>query len=181
MAGGCSTNGTRALPHSTASAAPIWLAAQALRDPGNLGTIVLRTADAVGAGGLILIGRLRRSLQRRSRAAPRMGAVFTVGLGAGAVGGVPAVACAAERASWSRQKLARCGWLIAGRITARRASFWSATNRKGLPERLRGGLRSAGSTMPMKGRADSPQRCCCGRGAGLRGCWRAWTRPLDKL
>lgn len=34
--------------------APIWLVAQALRDPGNLGTI-LRTGDAVGAGGLILI------------------------------------------------------------------------------------------------------------------------------
>lgn len=34
--------------------ADIWLVAQALRDPGNLGTI-LRTGDAVGAGGLILI------------------------------------------------------------------------------------------------------------------------------
>lgn len=32
----------------------IWLVAQALRDPGNLGTM-LRTGDAVGAGGLILI------------------------------------------------------------------------------------------------------------------------------
>ena len=36
------------------AAAPLWIAAQALRDPGNLGTI-LRTGDAVGAGGLILI------------------------------------------------------------------------------------------------------------------------------
>ena len=36
------------------AAAPIWMAAQALRDPGNLGTM-LRTGDAVGAGGLILI------------------------------------------------------------------------------------------------------------------------------
>lgn len=35
-------------------AAPIWIVAQALRDPGNLGTM-LRTGDAVGAGGLILI------------------------------------------------------------------------------------------------------------------------------
>ncbi len=34
--------------------ANIWLVAQSLRDPGNLGTI-LRTGDAVGAGGLILI------------------------------------------------------------------------------------------------------------------------------
>ena len=36
------------------SAAPIWIVAQSLRDPGNLGTI-LRTGDAVGAGGLILV------------------------------------------------------------------------------------------------------------------------------
>ena len=35
-------------------AADLWLVAQALRDPGNLGTI-LRTGDAVGAGGLILV------------------------------------------------------------------------------------------------------------------------------
>jgi TrmH family RNA methyltransferase len=34
--------------------APLWFVAQALRDPGNIGTI-LRTGDAVGAGGLILI------------------------------------------------------------------------------------------------------------------------------
>src|SRR4051794_37784646 len=36
------------------SKADLWIVAQALRDPGNLGTI-LRTGDAVGAGGLILI------------------------------------------------------------------------------------------------------------------------------
>lgn len=36
------------------STADIWIAAQSLRDPGNLGTM-LRTADAVGAGGVILI------------------------------------------------------------------------------------------------------------------------------
>jgi RNA methyltransferase, TrmH family len=34
-------------------AADLWIVAQALRDPGNIGTI-LRTGDAVGAGGLIL-------------------------------------------------------------------------------------------------------------------------------
>jgi TrmH family RNA methyltransferase len=36
------------------SRAPLWIVAQALRDPGNIGTI-LRTGDAVGAGGLILV------------------------------------------------------------------------------------------------------------------------------
>lgn len=33
---------------------PIWFVLQAMRDPGNLGT-VLRTGDAVGAGGALLI------------------------------------------------------------------------------------------------------------------------------
>ncbi|HZH07146.1 MAG TPA: RNA methyltransferase [Lautropia sp.] len=36
------------------SRANLWFVAQSLRDPGNLGTI-MRTGDAVGAGGLILI------------------------------------------------------------------------------------------------------------------------------
>ena len=36
------------------SSADLWIVAQSLRDPGNLVTI-LRTGDAVGAGGLILV------------------------------------------------------------------------------------------------------------------------------
>ena len=57
------------------SAAPLWLVAQALRDPGNIGTI-LRTGDAVGAGGLIL---LDDSADPYSVEAVRasMGAIFT--------------------------------------------------------------------------------------------------------
>ena len=43
-----------ALERIDRSASPLWIVAQALRDPGNIGTI-LRTGDAVGAGGLILI------------------------------------------------------------------------------------------------------------------------------
>jgi TrmH family RNA methyltransferase len=35
--------------------AECWVALQAVRDPGNLGTIV-RTADAAGCGGVILVG-----------------------------------------------------------------------------------------------------------------------------
>ena len=45
---------TTALADLDRSAADIWIVAQSLRDPGNLGTI-LRTGDAVGAGGLILV------------------------------------------------------------------------------------------------------------------------------
>ena len=57
------------------SSAPLWFAAQALRDPGNIGTI-LRTGDAVGAGGLILIDD---SADPYSVEAVRasMGAIFT--------------------------------------------------------------------------------------------------------
>jgi TrmH family RNA methyltransferase len=57
------------------TASPLWLVAQSLRDPGNIGTI-LRTGDATGAGGLILIDD---SADPYSVEAVRasMGAVFT--------------------------------------------------------------------------------------------------------
>jgi RNA methyltransferase, TrmH family len=57
------------------SRAPIWLVAQALRDPGNLGTM-LRTGDAVGAGGLILIDDCADPFSVEAVRAS-MGAVFT--------------------------------------------------------------------------------------------------------
>ncbi|HEU0065969.1 MAG TPA: RNA methyltransferase [Sphingomonas sp.] len=54
----------------------IWLVAERLRDPGNLGTI-LRTGDAVGAGGLILIGECVDPFSVEAVRAS-MGALFTV-------------------------------------------------------------------------------------------------------
>ncbi len=57
------------------SAAPLWLVAQALRDPGNIGTI-LRTGDAVGAGGLILIDDSADAFSVEAVRAS-MGAIFT--------------------------------------------------------------------------------------------------------
>jgi RNA methyltransferase, TrmH family len=56
--------------------AGIWLVAERLRDPGNLGTI-LRTGDAVGAGGLILIGDCVDPFSVEAVRAS-MGALFTV-------------------------------------------------------------------------------------------------------
>ncbi|MDP9085491.1 MAG: RNA methyltransferase [Pseudomonadota bacterium] len=56
-------------------AAPLWIVAQALRDPGNLGTI-LRTGDATGAGGLILIDDCADPYSVEAVRAS-MGAVFT--------------------------------------------------------------------------------------------------------
>ncbi len=57
------------------STAKIWLVAQALRDPGNLGTM-LRTGDAVGAGGFILLDDCADPFSAEAVRAS-MGAVFT--------------------------------------------------------------------------------------------------------
>jgi RNA methyltransferase, TrmH family len=57
------------------SKAPLWIIAQALRDPGNIGTI-LRTGDAVGAGGLILIDDSADAFSVEAVRAS-MGAIFT--------------------------------------------------------------------------------------------------------
>ena len=59
-------------------AGALWVALEGVRDPGNLGTIV-RTADAVGASGVALIGN---SVDPYGREAVRatMGSIFTVPL-----------------------------------------------------------------------------------------------------
>ena len=57
------------------AAAPLWIVAQQLRDPGNLGTI-LRTGDAAGAGGLILIDDCADPFSVEAVRAS-MGALFT--------------------------------------------------------------------------------------------------------
>jgi RNA methyltransferase, TrmH family len=64
-----------ALDRIDRSAAGIWIVAQSLRDPGNLGTI-LRTGDAVGAGGLILVDDCVDPFSVESVRAT-MGALFT--------------------------------------------------------------------------------------------------------
>src|SRR3954468_15396372 len=64
------------------AAAPLWIVAQALRDPGNLGTI-LRTGDAVGAGGLILVDDCVDPFSVEAGRAS-MGALFTQRIAAAA-------------------------------------------------------------------------------------------------
>jgi TrmH family RNA methyltransferase len=56
----------------------LWVVLEAARDPGNLGTIV-RTVDAVGASGVVLVGA---SVDPYSREAVRatMGSIFSVPL-----------------------------------------------------------------------------------------------------
>ena len=57
------------------TASDLWIVAQALRDPGNIGTI-LRTGDAAGAGGLILVDDCADPYSVEAVRAS-MGAVFT--------------------------------------------------------------------------------------------------------
>jgi TrmH family RNA methyltransferase len=66
---------TTALDRIDRTSAPLWICAQALRDPGNIGTI-LRSGDAVGAGGLILIGDCADPFSVEAVRAS-MGAIFT--------------------------------------------------------------------------------------------------------
>ena len=64
-----------ALDQLDRGSSPLWIVAQALRDPGNIGTI-LRTGDAVGAGGLILLDDSADPFSVEAVRAS-MGAVFT--------------------------------------------------------------------------------------------------------
>lgn len=132
------------------SAAKIWLVAQALRDPGNLGTM-LRTGDAVGAGGLILIDDCADPFSAEAVRAS-MGAVFTHQI---------AQARWEEFLPWLR---AGPGQLVAASLREAvpyRGAPYAApcfilvgNESRGLPEdyELACDLRV---TMPMKGRADS--------------------------
>ena len=56
--------------------ADVWLALEEIRDPGNLGTIV-RTVDAFGANGVILIGNCADPFSRECVRAT-MGSIFAV-------------------------------------------------------------------------------------------------------
>ncbi len=62
-------------PHS-AGAGDVWLVLEEVRDPGNLGTII-RTVDAVGAKGVILVGNCCDPWSRECVRAT-MGSIFTV-------------------------------------------------------------------------------------------------------
>ena len=132
------------------SAAPIWLVAQALRDPGNLGTM-LRTCDAVGAGGLILIDDCADPFSAEAVRAS-MGAVFTVGV---------AQARWDEFLPWLR---AGAGQLVAASLrdaVPYRGAPYAApcfilvgNESQGLPEDYEAAC-DLRVTMPMRGRADS--------------------------
>ena len=130
--------------------APIWLVAQALRDPGNLGTM-LRTGDAVSAGGLILIDDCADPFSAEAVRAS-MGAVFTQTI---------AQAPWSEFIAWLREG---DGQLVAASLrdaVPYRGAPYSTpcfilvgNESRGLPEEYEAAC-DLRVTLPMRGRADS--------------------------
>lgn len=133
------------------SSASIWLVAQALRDPGNLGTM-LRTGDAVGAGGLILIDDCADPFSVEAVRAS-MGAIFTQSL---------AQARWPDFLSWLRNGN---GQLVAASLRPEALPYRGApyaapcfimvgNESRGLPQEYEAAC-DLKVTMPMLGRADS--------------------------
>jgi TrmH family RNA methyltransferase len=130
--------------------APCWIALEQVRDPGNLGTII-RTADAAGCGGVILIGDCVDPFSVEAVRAT-MGSVFAVQI---------ARATQAEFLAWRR------GWpgsVVGTRLDAT-AGYRDAAYAR--PSLIVMGNEQAGLTdelaaacdvnvkIPMRGRADS--------------------------
>jgi len=130
--------------------APCWVALEAVRDPGNLGTIV-RTADAAGCGGVILVGDCCDPYSLEAVRAT-MGSIFAVPI---------ARAEAAEFLAW------RAHWpgSVVGTLLTASTDFRAAPYRA--PNLIVMGNEQAGLTpalaaacdvavkIPMRGRADS--------------------------
>jgi TrmH family RNA methyltransferase len=132
------------------AAGDVWIALEAVRDPGNLGTII-RTADAVGAAGVILVGDTVDPFSTEAVRAT-MGSIFAVPLARASLGEFAALA-------------ARWGGTIVGTHLAATADYRAVVYRT--PVLLVMGGEQAGLTdaaaktartlvkIPMAGKADS--------------------------
>jgi len=129
---------------------PLWVALEEIRDPGNLGTI-LRTVDAAGASGIILIGNTCDPFSREAVRAS-MGSIFAV----------PAARC--DRAafltlakSWAGDVV---GTHLAGKLDYREGNFQKPTllvmgnEGAGLSDEIAAAC-SHLARIPMAGRLDS--------------------------
>ena len=132
------------------SAARCWVALQAVRDPGNLGAVI-RTADAAGCGGVILVGDCCDPYSVEAVRAT-MGSVFAVKIARAAEG---------QFIGWRpRWPGAVVGTLLTARTDFRAATYAPPTlilmgnEQAGLPPEL---ARLCDETVkiPMRGRADS--------------------------
>jgi TrmH family RNA methyltransferase len=138
------------LAELTPASATCWVALQAVRDPGNLGTII-RTADAAGCGGVILVGDCCDPYSVEAVRAT-MGSIFAVPLFKATV---------AEFLAW------RQGWpgsvvgtLLTATVTHSDADYRRPTlilmgnEQQGLPPELAAAC-DVNVKIPMRGRADS--------------------------
>ncbi len=132
------------------AAAPVWVALAQVRDPGNLGTVI-RTADAAGCGGVILVGDCCDPWSVEAVRAT-MGSIFATSLFRATV---------AEFLAW------RAGWpgaVVGTLLTAEhdhRSTAWGrptlllmGNEAQGLPPELAAACDTA-VKIPMRGRADS--------------------------
>lgn len=131
-------------------AAPCWVALHRVRDPGNLGTII-RTADAAGCGGVILVGECCDPYSVEAVRAT-MGSIFAVPL-------IRATedAFAAWRASWPGSVV---GTLLSAQVDHRTATYAKpalvlmGNEQQGLTPDM-AALCDVNVKIPMRGRADS--------------------------
>ena len=130
--------------------APCWVALEAVRDPGNLGTIV-RTADAAGCGGVILVGDCCDPYSVEAVRAT-MGSIFAV-----KIAKATAAQFIAWRESWPGSVV---GTLLTATTDFRAAAYAPPTlilmgnEQAGLTPQL-AGLCDVTVKIPMRGRADS--------------------------
>ena len=131
-------------------AARCWVALEAVRDPGNLGTIV-RTADAAGCGGVILIGDCCDPYSVEAVRAT-MGSIFAVPIARAGVDGF-----LDWRARWPGSVV---GTLLTAATDFRAAPYRDPTlilmgnEQAGLPPELVA-ICDVNVKIPMRGRADS--------------------------
>ena len=141
---------TRALADIAPDSNDVWIALEQVRDPGNLGTII-RTADAAGIGGVILIGDCVDPFSVEAVRAT-MGSVFAL----------PLVKCTreeflADRKRWTGSVV---GTLLTAAHNHRTAPYLRptlilmGTEQSGLTPELAATC-DTHVKIPMKGRADS--------------------------
>ncbi len=132
------------------SAAACWVALQAVRDPGNLGTIV-RTADAAGCGGVILVGECCDPFSVEAVRAT-MGSIFAV-----PIYRLTVEAFLSWRAGWPGSVV---GTLLSAEVDYRAAGYRAPSlilmgnEQAGLSSELAGAC-DMSVKIPMRGRADS--------------------------
>jgi TrmH family RNA methyltransferase len=131
-------------------AATCWVALHRVRDPGNLGTIV-RTADAAGCGGVILVGECCDAYSVEAVRAT-MGSIFAVPLSR-----ATEAEFAAWRESWPGSVV---GTLLTAPVDHRAAAYAKpamilmGNEQQGLPPEM-ASLCDVNVKIPMRGRADS--------------------------